>query len=273
MPAHLLRRPRAPVGAPASRARSAGRRLVLLAVAALTTLLLGPLPARAHGSVEVPTARITAVGSEVNVTWSAAEDDAAAIAVGLGLAAEEAVLDHLAGLAALPDDADPRPLVDALLARIDTDRLTGAPELDAYLLAAIQVAQDGRACPGTVGPTDAFLTAGAELVFRCPAPVETIDLTITVLHEQDPTHRTFSSDGSGEVAMHTLSTPTSRWSLGDDRAGTGSALAVLGVGLALAGFVGVGGLALLTRPGTVAPSPTVERHGSSEGAPDVAVAP
>lgn len=249
MPATLLR----------PRRRRSHRLGTVLAVAGLLVVGPGTAIAHAHGTLQVPTAQVRATGQDVAVTWSAAEDDAAAIAVGLGMAPREALLDHLAGLAAL-DDGDPRPLVDELVAEVDEDRLAGSAELDAYLLDAVVVRQAGRACPGTVGPTDRFLTDGATLTFRCPEPVDEVTLTITILQEQDPTHRTFSTDGRGEVAIHGAASPTHTWALASGApAGTG-ALLPLAVGLTLAAATGGGALLLMRRP---AP----RRDGLPEGAP------
>jgi hypothetical protein len=218
--------------------------------AALAGVVLLALPgvAAAHGSLVVPTIRLDADGATVTARWSAAEDDAAAIAVGLGLAPREALLDHLAALAALDEADDPQPLIDRLVAQVDQERLAGAPELDAYLLQTIVVAQDGVACEPRVGPTDDFLSGVAELTFTCPEPIEEIDLTVTVLLDQDPTHRTFSNDGSGEVALHSAITPTQTWSLAGGGTGGLGLLLALVVGLALAAAAGLGALALIGRP-------------------------
>jgi hypothetical protein len=222
----------------------------VVAVLALGVLLGVPVAAAAHGSLVVPTIRLDAEDRTVTLQWNAAEDDAAAIAVGLGLAPREVLLDHLAALAALEDGDDPQPLIDRLIAQVDQERLTGAPELDAYLLRSMVVAQDGAACRGQVGPTDDFLTGVAELTYTCPEPVDEIDLTVTVLLEQDPTHRTFSNDGSGEVALHSAVEPTQTWTLaGGGTAGVGMLLALV-VGLVLAGAAGFGALALIGRPDT-----------------------
>jgi hypothetical protein len=229
------------------RPRARGSRRAFLVTFAVLALLLGaPIAAAAHGSLVVPTARIEADGPTVTVTWSAAEDDAAAIAVGLGLLPRQVLLDHLAALAALPEDADPQPLVDELTASVDQVRLADEPRLDAYLLDTVVVTQDAVRCPGTAVSTDRFLTEGATLSYRCPAAVTEFDLTVTVLLEQDPTHRTFSSDGSGEVAIHSAATPSQTWSLtstspaGASAAGT-SSLLVLAVGLL--GTIVLGGAA------------------------------
>jgi len=188
----------------------------LLVVATVLIVVATPAVSSAHGSLRVPTARLQAQGDTVEVAWSAAEDDTAAIAVALGMAPMEALLDHLSALAALDDGADAQPLVDELVSRVDRDRLAGSPQLEGYLLDTIEVHQDQQPCAGTVGPTTTFLTDGVRLTFRCPAPVDAVDLTVTVLMDQDPTHRTFSTDGRGDVALHTAATPTQTWRLDAD---------------------------------------------------------
>jgi hypothetical protein len=263
------RRAAAAPRSPAARRRAARlSRQVTAAFLALGMLLALPVAAAAHGSLVVPTVRLDAAGDTVTVRWSAAEDDAAAIAVGLGLAPRDALLDHLAALAALDEGDDPQPLIDRLIAQVDQERLTGAPELDAYLLEAIVVAQDGMACEGRVGPTDDFLTGVAELTFTCPQPVDEIDLTVTVLLDQDPTHRTFSNDGSGEVALHSAIEPTHTWSLAGGAAGGVGLLLALVVGLVLTGLAGFGALALIGRPadGTAGPAPADPAVGSAAAA-------
>jgi hypothetical protein len=237
------------------RARHLG---ALLAATALLALLAGPGLAQAHGTLEVPTAQLRATGHVVELAWSAAEDDAAAIAVELGMAPAEALRDHLAGLAALGDDDDPQPLIDALVAAVEVERLAGSAELDAYLLDAVTVQQRRSDCTGAVGPTDRFLTDGATLTFRCPDPVDEVAVTITILHEQDPTHRTFSTDGRGDVAIHSAATPTQDWRLRDGGTGdAGPQFAALAVGLILAATSGGGALLLLRRPSRPAPGPGV----------------
>src|SRR6056297_1877446 len=127
---------------PATRRASATRVVGLLVATTVLVVLAGPAVSWAHGSLRVPTARLQAQGDTVEVAWSAAEDDTAAIAIALGMAPMEALTDHLAALAALEDTADPQPLVDQLVARVDRDRLTGSPQLEGYLLDTIEVHQD-----------------------------------------------------------------------------------------------------------------------------------
>lgn len=232
-------------------ARHRGSRTVLAGLVALTALALLQDSALAHGSTVVPTARIEADADTLRVHWSAAEDDAAAIAISLGMAPPDALNDYLVGLAALEDGADAQPLIDELLGQIEQDRLLGSAELDAYLLNAIAVHQDGQPCLGAVGPTEEFITAGASLAFRCPQTVRSVEITIAILTEQDPTHRTYSIDGRGGVEVHSQAAPTHTWDL-VDTTGNRQALAVITLGLAISVAVGSATMALLHRPGAAA---------------------
>ena len=221
--------------------------VTLLAVGALAGL---PLAASAHGSLSIPTVRLDARGDTVEVVWQAAADDAAAIAVELGMAPRQALLDHLAALAALDDDADPQPLVDRLVAQVDAEQLLDSGALETYLLDAIAVQQHDRRCPGQIASLERFLDGEATLHFTCQEPVDTITLHITLLTEQDPTHRTLSTDGRRDVAVHTLAAPTHAWDLGvdADSPGLATTVGVLGTGLLGAALTGAGALRVLGRP-------------------------
>lgn len=224
----------------------------LLAALTAGLLLARPPVAAAHGSLSIPTVRLAAQDHTVEVVWDAAADDAAAIAVELGMAPREALLDHLAALAALDDDADPQPLVDALVAQVDADALLGTGALEAYLLDGVAVQQHDRRCPGRVTSLQRFLDGEAILRFACAEPVDTIALSITLLTEQDPTHRTLSTDGRRDVAVHTLASPVHTWDLAADASGTDAALPA-GLGVVGAGVLGailVGALALRVLAGS-----------------------
>ena len=220
--------------------------VALLAVGALAAL---PLAAAAHGSLSIPTVRLDARDDTVEVAWEAAADDAVAIAVELGMAPRQALLDHLAALAALDDDADVQPLIDVLIGSVDAEALLGSEALERYLLASIAVQQDDEHCPGEVTSLGRFLDGEATLRFTCPEPVATIALGITLLTEQDPTHRTLSTDGRRDVAVHTRAAPTHTWDLaseGDDT-DLAAGLGVLGAGLLGAALTGAGALRVLGR--------------------------
>ena len=218
--------------------------VALLAVGMLAAL---PLTAAAHGSLSIPTVRLDARDDTVEVVWQAAADDAAAIAVELGMAPRQALLDHLAALAALDDDADPQPLLDTLIASVDAEALLGSEALQRYLLEAIAVQQHDRPCPGQITSVQRFLAGEARLRFTCPEPVDTIALRITMLTEQDPTHRTLSTDGRRDVAVHTSAASTHTWELGADAddPGLATGLGALGAGFLGAALTGAGALRVL----------------------------
>lgn len=206
----------------------------------------------AHGALAPPTAVLGAEGHTVTVHWQAAEDDAAAIAVVLGQLPASVFDDHLVALAAIDDVAEIEPLVAALADEVDSDALAVDPGLMPYLLDTIRITQAGDACHGQVTDVSDLLRRGAALRFHCPAVVDTIEVTITVLTEHDPTHATFSTDGRGDVAVHTAGRPTHRWELGDQRAGgaAGSADAAwlpLVAGLVVAAALATGAV-LALRP-------------------------
>lgn len=228
-----------------------------VAIGVVTGVVVAAAPAaHGHGSLVVPTARIHADGSEVVVVWSAAEDDAVAVAAGAGLADPAAVDRYLDAIAALPADGDPQPALDELLASVDGSAIATDPRLAAALLEGISVSHDGQPCHGEVTRIEAFVREGAVLRFRCPPEavdadrIATVDLTITLLTEQDPTHRTFSTDGAGDVRLHTAPDPTHRWRLpidGAAGASTGEVLIVL-IALALVVMAGGGVLWALRTP-------------------------
>jgi hypothetical protein len=252
---------------PAPAALTSVTRLLLVLLATVGVWTVTPAVARAHGSLIVPTAVVSATGPEVRVRWSAAPDDAAAIVVGLGRLDRERYLRHLADLAALPDGADDAALIAELTAEVDERALADDPRLHAYLRQHITVAMaepDGPACEAERVTSDAFLTDGAELTFRCPEPPGEVALTVTVLFEQDPTHRTFSRAGRGEVAIHSVATPTQVL----DVSGTGTATAVLPVVLVGSVVVLGGAVASLrvvgrpSRAGRPSASPGGTEHAS-----------
>jgi hypothetical protein len=238
---------------PATAAVAVAVRMLLALLVTVGVWSAVPAIAAAHGSLIVPTAELSATGSEVRVRWSAAPDDAAAIVVALGRLDRERYLRHLADLAALPDGADDAMLVAELAADIDEQGLADDDRLHAYLREHVTVALSepaGPVCAAQRIVTDAFLTDGAELTFTCPAPPTEVALTVTVLLDQDPTHRTFSRAGQGEVAIHSTATPTQVL----DVSGTGArpTTAVLPV-LLIGSVVVIGGavasLRVVGRPG------------------------
>ncbi len=173
-------------------------RVVTLASAAVAALLLVAAPAVAHPFGPPPRATITVEGHDVHVAWQAADDDAAAVAAEVGLLPDEAVDAYIDG-----DIADvPTPE--------EQQALTDAPEIVDYLAEHVRVAQGPGECDGTVEPMADFIDEGAEVTFRCPRPVDSFDLTITMLHGRNEAYRTFAftEDGEPELAAFSVETPT-----------------------------------------------------------------
>lgn len=216
----------------------------------------------AHGALAPPTAVLRAEDHQVVLHWRAAEDDVVALAVAVGQLPRSVLDDHLVAAAAIADVSELEPLVATLAAEVDQASLAADPALEDYLLTGLDVTQAETPCPGSLTDAEEVLARGLEVRFACPAPVAEVAVTITLLAEQDPTHTTFSTDGRGDVAVHTSQRPTHRWDLaGTGAPAAGSAagsdgpravttvLLPAGVGLLLAGGVVVGALARLRRGG------------------------
>lgn len=216
--------------------RLQGRACLPAAVALIlaAAVLLAPFvarPAFGHAAGPPPQATVSGAGSVVTIDWVAEPDDAAAVGVAVGLLPPE-VVDAYLGRGPIEDLPS-----DAML-----ERLAQSPQLRAYLLANVTVTQAGAACRGEVVETEAFLTAGARLQFTCPAPVEQVELGITLLHDQDPRYRTFGVDGTIQSTVHTSTQPTHTWDLTGAAAGAGGAGRAAAWFWPLAVLAGVGAL-------------------------------
>lgn len=191
--------------------------LATLAVLLLGAAMVGlvPQPAHGHAAGELPHARLSAEGNTVTVRWSASADDAADVAVAAGLWPEATFLAYLDVLfggdpALLPDAAE--------IAAVSAD-----PALRRYLEDRVRIRQDGRECPGAATPAADFIADGATLVFTCQGAVTDAEVEITLLHDRDPTYRTFSADGTAQFAVHTAAQPTHPWDFTLARAQEGGA--------------------------------------------------
>ncbi len=209
---------------------------VPLRVAAALLLAAVALPAvgaDAHPGGEVPRARIGVEGQVVTVEWVAAPDDAAGVLADAGVWPDEVAARYLD--VAFGGSAEQLPADEEVRAA------SRHPALATYLTEHLRLEQDGRPCPGTVGPIDDLLADGVRLSFHCPDRPTRVWLTVSMLHGRDPGYRTFSLDGTRRVAIHTASEPTHAWDLGQHA----PAPTVIGIlaGGAL-GAVGLGGLAL-----------------------------
>jgi hypothetical protein len=189
------------------------RRLVAVAVAAVipavaVTVVAAP-SADAHPFGPPLSARLDVDGAEVAVTWTAAEDDW----VNLG--------EFLDAFSAQTDDGGTQLTGAELLAQSDN--------LPSYLLSHFVIEQDGQPCQGQVTQLQDLLTLGAQLVYTCPQPVSTVELTVTTLTDINENYRTVvTADVPSEPAqaLFTTTTATQEWSF-DAAAGGGTAQVAL----------------------------------------------
>jgi hypothetical protein len=170
--------------------------VVATALAAVTSL--GVVPALGHASGILPHARLAAEGHVVFVQWTAAPDDVADIGVGLGLLEEDHVLAYQGAGDRFPSAAQ-------------LERFATSDELADYLVEHVRIRQGGRECPGEVSVGDDLFADGFLYEFRCPAPVEVVDVRITMLHDRDELYRTYSIDGTYQDAMHSVHHPEHAW--------------------------------------------------------------
>ncbi|MBB5787622.1 hypothetical protein [Jiangella mangrovi] len=210
--------------------RSRGlRRLVAAAIAAVIpaagVAVMAAPTAEAHPFGPPLSARLDVDGAEVTVTWTAAEDDW--VNLGEFLGAFTGQTDQNGG---------------------GGEQLTGAEilsqsdNLPSYFLSHFVIEQDGQPCQGQVTQLQDLLTLGAQLVYTCPQPVTTVDLTVTTLTDINEAYRTVvTSDVPSEPAqgLFTTTTATQQWSF-DHGAGGGTAqIALVAAGaLILAALAG-----------------------------------
>ncbi len=209
----------------------AARTLALLLL--LAALVLPAGSALAHPGGTPPRARLAVDGHEVTVDWIAAADDAAEVLVGAGIWPEEVAQRYL-------DVAFGGP-ADQLPTETEIRSASRDPALPVYLREHIVVAQDSQPCPTVVHPTEDLLADGVRMTFRCPSRPQQVALTLSLLHDRDPSYRSFSLDGTRRVAIHTIDEPTHVWDLASDDPTTRIAVVLLS---AIAGAVGLGGVAL-----------------------------
>lgn len=192
---------------------------------------LAPAPAAAHPFGPPPRATISAHDDVVRVDWEAEADDAAMVAARVGLVSEDIAPAYLEGDDSLiPDEATRRALLES-------------PALTDYLLEHITVRQDGSECDARLVEPSDFLFDGVSTEHRCADTVTTVDVSVTLLHEEDERYRTFGiGDGlEPDLAAFTASSPTHTWSTVVEE---GAARWPLGAGVTAAA-AGVGGLGFL----------------------------
>ncbi|SDU21348.1 hypothetical protein [Jiangella alkaliphila] len=208
--------------------RHGSRRLAAVAIAAVIPavgMLAAAPPVSAHPFGPPLSARLDVDGAEVAVTWTAAEDDW--VSLGEFLGAFTGQTDQTGGTG--------EQLTGAEL-------LAGSDNLPSYLLSHFVIEQDGQPCEGQVTQLQDLLTLGAQLVYTCPQPVDSVELTVTTLTDVNENYRTVvTSDVASEPeqALFTSTTATQQWSF-DDSAGGGTAqTALMAAGaLILAGAAG-----------------------------------
>ncbi|WP_116949306.1 hypothetical protein [Jiangella endophytica] len=227
------------------RSRGARRLAAALAAAAVavTAGVVAAPPAGAHPFGPPLSARLDVDGTEVAVTWTAAEDDW--VNLGEFLGAFTGQTDQTAGTGAQLTGAD-------LLARSDN--------LPSYLLSHFVVEQDGRPCEGQVTQLRDLLTLGAGMVYTCPRPVGTVELTVTTLTDINENYRTVvTSDVASEPAqaLFTNTTATQQWSFDATPGGGGTARVAL---MAAGGLIlaALAGSLLWWRRGTTRPAPAAD---------------
>jgi hypothetical protein len=184
-------------------ARRTPVRLAAMGCAALLAVVLTATAASGHASGEVPQARLSATGHTVTLQWTAAPDDIADLAVAAGVWPEAiafAYLDVAFGgdPALLPDDAE--------VAAMGRD-----PALRRYLEDRVRILQDGTACAADARPAPDLMLEGVTVTFECPDEVTSAVVDIRLLHDRDPSYRTFSVDGTYQYAVHTAAQPAHPW--------------------------------------------------------------
>jgi hypothetical protein len=205
-----------------------------LAALIVGLVVLAPaLPAAGHAFGDPPRAWLSSEGRTVTLDWVAEDDDAAAVGHAIGLLPVEAIWAYIEEL---PEE-QPTPA--------EIRALSDSADLRAYLLEHVNIRQDGRSCAGVAEPAADFIADGARLRFTCPDPVSQADVRITLLHEEDPAYRTFSVDGSDQLAVHTAAQPEHRWDFTRGSEDPRGPAAVLIVGLVLAVIGAVASLRLL----------------------------
>lgn len=201
-------------------------RLVPVAAGLLAGVLTAT-PVAAHPFGPPPTARITAQGRTVTVEWSATPDDAVAIGERLGIMPPGSVAAYRQEAAAQVAPSGQ-----------DEARLSASPRLAEYLTERITVAQDGRPCDATTAPIPDFVHAGARVVATCPARIQEVTLSITMLHDINDAYRTvgIGTQSDPPQGVFTVAAPEQVWRFGatEQAGGSPPVLAAIGGGVLVA---------------------------------------
>lgn len=169
------------------------------------------LPAHPFGDPQtVEVARDGTDPALVHVTWKVgAADDLTLLGIHLGVLPEDRVL--LDG--AIQYDA-----ADAAL-------VSGAPELEAYLLDHVAVSAAGAECTGSVAAVGDLVDDGADLAFACGSAPASATVEVTTLTDLHPAYRTLATGPDGQHQVYAAGAASYDWSLGAAPAGSATATA------------------------------------------------
>ncbi|PZG18699.1 hypothetical protein C1I95_13060 [Micromonospora craterilacus] len=194
--------------------------VVLASGAALAATTGTGTPAAAHPFGPPTVARVAVDGSRVDLSWQPAEDDWVALGQSLGAF----------------EDPTTGPVATQLTGE---QKLQGSTAVRDYLRERITVRQDGQPCRAELKPLDGLLAQGARLTFDCPAPVRTLDITLTALTDLNQAYRTVLRAESATPAESLYTATAGTHQVDFSRAGGGLAPAVgLAVGVTAAGGLG-----------------------------------
>jgi hypothetical protein len=178
--------------------RVAAATLVLSVLVLLSlSLLLSAVPADAHPFGPPPTAWVTHEDDQVGVVWDAAYDDLLTVGEHLGLFRE--------GTSDRFREAE----TQVAPSRGEEEVLEGSERLREYVAERIVVEQDGVRCEPRMALDD-LAGQGVRTVHRCPQPVERVRLEITMLHDVNPSYRTFAlaeRETPGPLAIFSVEQP------------------------------------------------------------------
>ncbi|WP_433530425.1 hypothetical protein ACQPYA_30450 [Micromonospora sp. CA-263727] len=192
----------------------------MLFAAGVTLVATTGAPAAAHPFGPPTLARVAVDGARVDISWQPAEDDWVALGQSLGAF----------------EDPTTGPVATQLTGE---QKLQGSTAVRDYLRERITVSQDGQPCRGELQPLDALLAQGARLTFDCPAPVSTLDITVTALTDLNPAYRTVLRAESATPAESLYTATDGTHQVDFSRSGGGPAPAAgLAVGITAAGGLG-----------------------------------
>ncbi|WP_089009097.1 hypothetical protein [Micromonospora viridifaciens] len=161
--------------------------------------VLVPDPASAHPFGAPQQIEVAGKGDHgVRVRWLVGgTDDLTLLGIALGVLPKDRVM--LDG-AVIPETSDA-----AAMAK--------APEFAEYLTERIAVSQDGRPCAGEVSVADDLAADGAEVIFTCPGPVDTVAVTSRMLTDLHEAYRTLARGPHGQKAVYDATHESVDWTI------------------------------------------------------------